>query len=182
MDSSETTMDLVGTKEVADLLAVTTKRVHQLVGTGTFPRPVAELACGRIWRTKDIRDWKEKSRPEHGPSSRPDIPPRDPAMRSTDPWDADAIRWLLGFKGAETFRPHELLACLRNQPSARRRDPDRVEEAHRLAWEAELTVGRDIGGQTIHLFRSDLGRPTMYPRSAAERRKWLKAHGWSPNH
>jgi hypothetical protein len=177
MVSGDHALRLVGAQETAGLLGVTTKRVHQLVGTGTFPVPVAELACGRIWLTDDVLNWKAKTRPEHDSVRSPVVPRRDPAMLRTDPWDADAIRWLLGTEGAGTFRPHELLGCLRRQPAYLRRDADRVEEARTLAWEADLSVRPDAGGQTIHLFRTDLGRPAAYPRSAAERRRWLKESG-----
>lgn len=167
-------MGLAGAQEVAALLGLSTKRVHQLTGTGSFPDPVAELACGRIWLIEAVQTWKAETRPGDDLPIQVLVPPRDPAMPQADPWDADAVRWLQATDVGATFRPDELLGSLREQPALVRRDPDRVEQALQLAWDLGLDRRRDVGGRTIHLFRTDLGRPASYPRSAAERRKWLK--------
>lgn len=49
--------ELVGAAEVADLLGVSRQRVHQLSGQPSFPKPVAVLAAGSIWRRIDIERW-----------------------------------------------------------------------------------------------------------------------------
>lgn len=53
-------MKLMGLHEVAELLGVSRQRADQLVRERDFPRPVAELKAGRIWRTGDVEKWKEK--------------------------------------------------------------------------------------------------------------------------
>lgn len=49
---------LVGVAEISELLGVSRQRVHQIVEEhDDFPRPVAELAAGRIWQLDDVREW-----------------------------------------------------------------------------------------------------------------------------
>jgi len=51
-------LELMGVAEVCALLGVSKQRVDQLVRTHPdFPRPVAELAAGRIWLRADILKW-----------------------------------------------------------------------------------------------------------------------------
>lgn len=47
----------MGTAEVADMLGVSRQRVHQLAARPSFPKPVAVLAAGTIWRRVDIERW-----------------------------------------------------------------------------------------------------------------------------
>jgi predicted DNA-binding transcriptional regulator AlpA len=40
------------------MLGVSRQRVHQLTEEdSSFPKPVAELATGRVWETSDIEAW-----------------------------------------------------------------------------------------------------------------------------
>lgn len=55
-------MDLMGAQEVAELLGVSRQRVHQLAERPDFPRPVATLAAGKIWRGEDVRAWAARHR------------------------------------------------------------------------------------------------------------------------
>lgn len=48
---------LVGASEVARILGVSRQRVAQLATSDGFPRPEAELSCGRIWTRQSIDDW-----------------------------------------------------------------------------------------------------------------------------
>ncbi|MEX0985752.1 MAG: DNA-binding protein [Actinomycetota bacterium] len=58
---------LVGPQEVAQLLGVTTQRVHQIVETyPDFPAPEVELAAGRIWKRAEVETWIKKY-PNRGP-------------------------------------------------------------------------------------------------------------------
>jgi len=51
-------LELMGVAEVCALLGVSKQRVDQLVRTHLdFPRPVAQLAAGRIWLRADILKW-----------------------------------------------------------------------------------------------------------------------------
>ena len=43
------------------VLGVKRARVYQLSNTPDFPRPVAVLAMGSIWRLTDITAWAEQS-------------------------------------------------------------------------------------------------------------------------
>ena len=45
---------LVGVAEAADLLGWDRRRVATYVDRGTFPEPVARLACGQVWRRDDV--------------------------------------------------------------------------------------------------------------------------------
>jgi predicted DNA-binding transcriptional regulator AlpA len=49
--------EMVGATEVADMLGVTRSRVHQLAQRESFPKPVAVLRAGFIWRRVDIERW-----------------------------------------------------------------------------------------------------------------------------
>lgn len=51
---------LVGSQELTRLLGVKRARVYQLSNTPDFPRPVAVLAMGSIWRLADITAWAEQ--------------------------------------------------------------------------------------------------------------------------
>jgi hypothetical protein len=50
----EETPDLVGVAEAASILGWDRRRVVTYVDRGAFPRPLAELASGRIWRRDDV--------------------------------------------------------------------------------------------------------------------------------
>jgi prophage regulatory protein len=54
-------MNLLGLHEVAELLGVSRQRADQLARYTGFPKPVAELKAGRIWRRTDIEKWKERN-------------------------------------------------------------------------------------------------------------------------
>lgn len=49
--------ELVGVAEVADRLEVGKPTVSTWVARGLMPRPVVELACGRVWRWSDVYAW-----------------------------------------------------------------------------------------------------------------------------
>jgi predicted DNA-binding transcriptional regulator AlpA len=66
------THHLVGVKEVAEKLGVTTARVVQIANAyEDFPAPVARLASGRVWRTQDVERWMSRHE-----DRRPGRPPR----------------------------------------------------------------------------------------------------------
>lgn len=51
-------IDLVGRKEAAQLLGVSTQRFAQLMESyGDFPEPAAELSAGKIWLREDVEAW-----------------------------------------------------------------------------------------------------------------------------
>jgi predicted DNA-binding transcriptional regulator AlpA len=54
-------LDLVGLSEIAEMLGLSRQRVHQLVDTDeTFPKTVAEINAGRIWRRSDVERWARR--------------------------------------------------------------------------------------------------------------------------
>jgi predicted DNA-binding transcriptional regulator AlpA len=48
---------LVGAHEIRGLLGVSRQRVYQLAKRSDFPRPIAELAQGKVWVLADIEAW-----------------------------------------------------------------------------------------------------------------------------
>ncbi|MGH7642589.1 MAG: helix-turn-helix transcriptional regulator [Candidatus Dormibacteria bacterium] len=65
--------ELVGIAETARMLGVSRQRVHQIAGTNPeFPKPVAELAAGRIWRRQEVEAWigAHPDRQKSGPKGR----------------------------------------------------------------------------------------------------------------
>ena len=48
---------LIGAAEIGDLFGVSRQRVQQLVNRPDFPRPVVELAMGKVWNTEDVLRW-----------------------------------------------------------------------------------------------------------------------------
>jgi predicted DNA-binding transcriptional regulator AlpA len=42
---------------------ISRQRVYQLTGRGDFPKPVADLAQGKIWLADDIEAWITNRRP-----------------------------------------------------------------------------------------------------------------------
>ncbi len=51
------THHLVGLTEIAAMLGVSRQRVHQLAQGADFPRPIADLASGRVWETVAVAQW-----------------------------------------------------------------------------------------------------------------------------
>ena len=49
--------DLMGTSEVAALLGISRQRVLVIARQSGFPKPVAVLKMGNVWRGEDIRRW-----------------------------------------------------------------------------------------------------------------------------
>lgn len=55
--------ELLGSGELEELFGVSRQRVYQLTSRPDFPKPVARLKAGAIWRTEDVIRWaKEKGR------------------------------------------------------------------------------------------------------------------------
>lgn len=53
-----TTLDLVGTHEIAEILGVSRQRVDVLTRSSTsFPSPAATIAAGRIWLREEVEEW-----------------------------------------------------------------------------------------------------------------------------
>ncbi len=50
--------ELAGVTEIAEMLGVVRQYVHRLINEDPdFPKPVAELAAGRVWARGDIVAW-----------------------------------------------------------------------------------------------------------------------------
>lgn len=103
----------------------------------------------------------------------PGVPERDPERPQDDPWDANAVRYLLATPEGRDWRRGDLMECLREQKNRVARQPDRVAAAAALADLYKVERTPDPGGKTLHFFRSDPGAPT-YPASSAERRRLLR--------
>jgi prophage regulatory protein len=56
-------ISLVGAKEVAALLGVSRQRVDKIAQTHSdFPKPLGEIAAGRIWQRGDVLAWVRRTR------------------------------------------------------------------------------------------------------------------------
>jgi hypothetical protein len=99
------------------------------------------------------------------------VPKRDPERPQDDPWDSDAVRYLLGFGDVRaSWTRGTLMEHLRGQP---RLAPGRVEAAAKIALRHGVSRRSDPDGTTLHFFRSDAEAPG-YPKSSAERRRLLR--------
>jgi predicted DNA-binding transcriptional regulator AlpA len=48
---------LVGAHEIRGMLGVSRQRAYELAMRSDFPRPVAELAQGKVWVLADVEAW-----------------------------------------------------------------------------------------------------------------------------
>ena len=48
---------VLGWTELTEALNLSKTRLRQLESSGDLPLPIAELRMGRVWSTKDIRQW-----------------------------------------------------------------------------------------------------------------------------
>ncbi|WP_328518403.1 DNA-binding protein [Actinoplanes oblitus] len=56
---------LVGTHEIRVRLGgISRQRVDQITRKPGFPKPLAELAQGRVWLADDVAAWQKTHRPE----------------------------------------------------------------------------------------------------------------------
>lgn len=51
------TAELVGVKEVAEMLGVRVATVSSYLSRGQMVKPLATLACGPVWLRQDIERW-----------------------------------------------------------------------------------------------------------------------------
>ena len=105
-----------------------------------------------------------------GGNLRPTPPSTYPNPRNDDPWDNDAVHWLLDQPGGEAWTRGVLMECLRRQPNQLARDRRRVDEAARLAKRHGVAQERTERGNgfIVRLFRTDCDAP-VYPGSEAAR-------------
>jgi len=51
-------IEVVGAHEIRDLVkGLSRQRVYQLTRRSDFPRPVAELAQGKVWLADEVQEW-----------------------------------------------------------------------------------------------------------------------------
>lgn len=158
---------LMGVHEIAQELGLSRQRVHQLAHEPDFPAPAAHLHAGAIWRRSDIIEWRTTMR--NMSTNVPNVPPRDPDYPRDDPYDADAVRFLLGQAGASGWSRVSLMEHLRGQS---RLSTERIRAARAFGELHGVAVRQHSDGKTAHLFRSDKTAPVPYPSSEAERRRW----------
>ena len=61
--------DLMGTSEVAALLGISRQRVLVIARQPGFPKPLAVLKMGNVWRGAEVRAWAaDRKTPGPGPS------------------------------------------------------------------------------------------------------------------
>lgn len=55
----------MGAHEIRQMLGgVSKQRVYQITSRKDFPRPLAELAQGKVWRASDVERWMKVHRPD----------------------------------------------------------------------------------------------------------------------
>lgn len=103
------------------------------------------------------------------------VPSTYPNPRNDDPWDNDAVHWLLAQPGGTAWSRHDLMECLRHQTGRLRKQPELVERAERFADEHGVQYEPTQRGRstTYRLYRTDPVAPD-YPASEAERRDWIR--------
>jgi hypothetical protein len=77
-------LDLVGTKEIAEMLGVTKQRVSDLARSDRFPAPVVHLAVGRIWTRPSIGHFLDEWDRRPGRPSKAANPEGDAAEEERD--------------------------------------------------------------------------------------------------
>jgi prophage regulatory protein len=55
--------ELVGFRELPELLGVAPATAARYANRKDFPRPFARLASGRVWRRKDVKAWARRTLP-----------------------------------------------------------------------------------------------------------------------
>ena len=100
-------------------------------------------------------------------------PTRYPNPRGDNPWDNDAVHWLLDKPDvAQRFKRGPLMECLRRQPARLRHQPHRVEEAADLARRHGVIQRREFdpgtGKTLVRLYRTDADRPRYQGTPPAE--------------
>jgi prophage regulatory protein len=53
-------VELVGLKEIAELLAVSKQRAGQLAEQVGFPEPLGAISAGRVWKRSDVEAWARR--------------------------------------------------------------------------------------------------------------------------
>jgi DNA helicase IV len=106
-----------------------------------------------------------------GSGHRPTPPSTYPNPRNDDPWDNDAVHWLLEQAGGAQWTRGVLMECLRRQPNQMARNRRRVDDAARLARCHGVIQERTPLGKrpVVRLYRTDPHAPP-YPLSEAGRR------------
>lgn len=59
-------MILWSQKDIQDYYGVSRSTVHIWARARTFPRPLGEPACGKVWEAWRIEEWVENFRPSIG--------------------------------------------------------------------------------------------------------------------
>lgn len=61
LEENNMARDLVGTTEAAEILKISRQHLYAIRNRNkNFPKPVAALAQGPVWRRKDIEEWKKQ--------------------------------------------------------------------------------------------------------------------------
>jgi len=61
-------IELMGTSEIAALLGVSRQRVLVIARQPGFPKPLAVLKMGNVWRSRDIQEWAKRRGPAVPPA------------------------------------------------------------------------------------------------------------------
>ncbi|MFI7543821.1 helix-turn-helix transcriptional regulator [Actinoplanes sp. NPDC049599] len=62
---AERSLRLMGAHEIRVRLGgVSRQRVYQITSRADFPKPVADLVQGQVWRAEDVEGWITAKRPQ----------------------------------------------------------------------------------------------------------------------
>lgn len=125
-----------------------------------------------VWRSREHRDQREQTAPvrrilAHTSTGGAEPPTTFPNPKGDNPWDNDAVRWLLLKPDvAAAFKFVPLFECLRCQPARVANQPHRVEEAAHFARRHGVLQRQEfdgrLGKRIVRLYRTDPDRP-RYP-------------------
>jgi len=140
--------------------------ILEMVWTKLEPRPGRSAPTSR----KKSRPMKDRNAPTLPPTltaADPEPPTTYSNPKGDNPWDNDAVHWLLDqFSKPKPFKRGPLMECLRRQPAQVLNQPHRVLEAEELALLHGVIQREEFdprrGKTMVRLYRTDSGRP-VYP-------------------
>lgn len=119
----------------------------------TTVQSVADVRTHSVWSWDSSNDDNSAAPEPAPPTTYTNVYERD------DPWDNDAVCWLLEQPGADVWTRVTLFEHLRRQPRLVRDAPQRVEEAAAFARAHGV---KQVPGRVIHFVRTDRDAP-RYP-------------------
>jgi transcriptional regulator with XRE-family HTH domain len=169
----------LGLRELAEIVGRPPSTINRIEHGHVEPSVslMAEVleACG--FALTVVPNWAAPTRRDTvvPSASSPEPPTTYPNPRHNDPWDNDAVHWLLKQQGGSRWTHGVLFEHARRQRRLVERDAPRLSGAAELAARHGVLqidmFDHELGKQIVHLIRTDANAPA-YPedRIAAARR------------